>query len=213
MGGIEVEYKTEQEAFWSGDFGDDYSVRNTGADMLASNTAFFARALARARGVERCIEFGANVGSNLMALKCLFPRQIQHAIEINQSAADTLATQLPQATLHRLSILDYAPEQVFDLVLIKGVLIHINPEYLPQVYEKLVASCHRYLLVAEYYNSTPVEVNYRGHAGRLFKRDFCGEILDAYPEMKLLDYGFVYRRDPLFPKDDITWFLMEKTAV
>ncbi len=207
-----MEYKTEQEAFWSGDFGDDYSIRNTGADMLASNTAFFARALGRARGAERCIEFGANVGSNLMALKCLFPWQIQHAIEINQSAADALAGQLPQATLHRLSILDYAPEQVFDLVLIKGVLIHINPEYLPQVYEKLVASCCRYLLVAEYYNSTPVEVSYRGHTGRLFKRDFCGEILGAYPEMKLLDYGFVYRRDPLFPQDDLTWFLMEKVA-
>jgi hypothetical protein len=28
--------------------------------------------------------------------------------------------------------------------------------------------------------------------------------------MHLCDYGFVYHRDPLFPQDDITWFLMEK---
>ena len=31
-----------------------------------------------------------------------------------------------------------------------------------------------------------------------------------YPEMKLLDYGFIYRRDRDFPQDDMTWFLMEK---
>jgi len=44
----------------------------------------------------------------------------------------------------------------------------------------------------------------------LFKRDFAGEMLDRYPALKLLDYGFVYRRDPLFPQDDMTWFLLEK---
>ena len=26
------------------------------------------------------------------------------------------------------------------------------------------------------------------------------------------DYGFVYRNDPLFPQDDLTWFLLEKGA-
>jgi len=31
--------------------------------------------------------------------------------------------------------------------------------------------------------------------------------------MQLVDYGFAYRRDPNFPQDDITWFLMEKTEL
>jgi spore coat polysaccharide biosynthesis protein SpsF len=26
----------------------------------------------------------------------------------------------------------------------------------------------------------------------------------------LVDYGFAYHRDPNFPQDDITWFLLEK---
>ena len=99
---------------------------------------------------------------------------------------------------------------IWDLVLIKGVLIHINPVELNSVYDKLVTACEKYLLVAEYYNPTPVAIPYRGHADRLFKRDFAGEIMDRYPSMKLLDYGFVYRRDPHFPQDDISWFLMEK---
>ena len=65
-------------------------------------------------------------------------------------------------------------------------------------------------MVAEYYNPTPVSINYRGHTDKLFKRDFAGEIMDMYPNLKLVDYGFIYHRDDAFPQDDITWFLMEK---
>ena len=74
----------------------------------------------------------------------------------------------------------------------------------------LTKSSAKYLLVAEYYNPEPVSIPYRGYSDRLFKRDFAGEILDAHPQMKLIDYGFAYRRDPVFPQGDITWFLMEK---
>jgi spore coat polysaccharide biosynthesis protein SpsF len=55
-----------------------------------------------------------------------------------------------------------------------------------------------------------VEVPYRGNSGKLFKRDFAGEMLDRYSDLQLLDYGFGYHRDPQFPVDDITWFLLEK---
>jgi spore coat polysaccharide biosynthesis protein SpsF len=70
----------------------------------------------------------------------------------------------------------------------------------------------RYILVCEYYNPTPVSIDYRGHSDRLFKRDFAGEILDLYTDLTLRDYGFVYHRDTNFPLDDITWFLLEKKS-
>ena len=97
-----------------------------------------------------------------------------------------------------------------DLSLIKGVLIHVNPEMLSVVYQKLYDSSKKYILIAEYYNSTPVTISYRGHSDRLFKRDFAGEFLDKYPDCQLIDYGFSYRRDVAFPQDDITWFLIKK---
>jgi hypothetical protein len=53
-------------------------------------------------------------------------------------------------------------------------------------------------------------VNYRGYQDKLFKRDFAGEMLDAFKDLKLLDYGFTYHRDNQFPQDDMTWFLLEK---
>lgn len=203
-------FVTEQEAFWAGEFGTAYIQRNQGDALLASNLDFFAKALRSARGVKSCIEFGANIGMNLKALKLLHPTQEQHGIEINQDAARELAQVIPPGNVHQSSILDFSPQKLWDLVLIKGVLIHINPEVLPQVYDKLVASSGRYLLVAEYYNPVPVGISYRGHADRLFKRDFAGEIMERHPQMQLVDYGFAYRRDPNFPQDDITWFLMEK---
>jgi pseudaminic acid biosynthesis-associated methylase len=190
-------FKTEQEAFWASEFRDDYTKRNRGEALVASNLALFARALRRAHGLNSCIEFGANVGLNLKALKLLFPGQEQHAVEINPNAATELGLVIP-------------PARLWDLVLTKGVLIHINPQELPSVYDKLVAACGRYLLVCEYYNPSPVAISYRGHADRLFKRDFAGEILERHPRMQLVDYGFVYRRDCNFPQDDTTWFLLDK---
>ena len=203
-------FQTEQEAFWAGAFGREYILRNQGDALLASNLAFFAKALRAARELETCIEFGANIGMNLRALKLLHPHMEQQGIEINAEAAQQLAQVIGPERVHNLSILEFQPSHTWDLVLIKGVLIHISPDVLPEVYDKLVAACGRYLLVAEYYNPSPVAVAYRGHSERLFKRDFAGEIMERHPRMQLLDYGFVYRRDPNFPQDDITWFLMEK---
>ena len=147
---------------------------------------------------------------NLKALKLLHPGIDAHAIEINADACSYLSSVIPSANVHHTSILDFFPSRKWALVLIKGVLIHINPEALPLVYDKLFASCGRYLMVAEYYNPSPVAISYRGHADRLFKRDFAGEIICRHPQLQLIDYGFSYRRDPNFPQDDITWFLMEK---
>ena len=203
-------YKTEQEAFWAGDFGTDYIDRNQGDALLASNLDFFSKALRQANGIESCIEFGANIGMNLKALKMLYPKIDAHAIEINSNAAKHLSEVIPPAQVHNTSITEFVPVRQWDLTLIKGVLIHLNPEVLPQAYENLYAACSRYLLVAEYYNPNPVAISYRGHSDRLFKRDFAGEMLERHSNLQLLDYGFVYRRDPSFPQDDITWFLMEK---
>ena len=81
---------------------------------------------------------------------------------------------------------------------------------LSDTYEKLYSVSTKYILLCEYFNPVPVEINYRGHSDRLFKRDFCGEMLDKYSDLKLIDYGFVYKRDPAFSLDNTNWFLMKK---
>jgi pseudaminic acid biosynthesis-associated methylase len=97
----------------------------------------------------------------------------------------------------------------FDLTISKGVLIHINPEKLAEVYQNLFNLSNRYILVYEYYNPTPMAIEYRGHEDVLFKRDFAGELIDKF-NLKLINYGFNYNREKYFPNDDGTWFLLEK---
>ncbi len=201
-------FKTEQEEFWAGSFGDDYAKRNRGANWVASNSALFEKVFARTQSVGSVIEFGANVGLNLHAIKNIFPEIKLSAVEINEEAMGELK-KLEDIKTYQQSILDFAEDTQWDFVLIKGVLIHINPDSLSRAYEVLYKSSKRYICVAEYYSPSPVEVSYRGHQGKLFKRDFAGEILDRFKDVCLIDYGFVYHRDPC-PQDDITWFLLEK---
>ena len=205
-----MKFTTDQEIFWSGNFGDDYINRNKNNDLLTSNISFFINALRRTKKINDCIEFGANIGMNIKALKTIFPNIDFYAVEINEKATRHLKSVIPSENTFQESILDFEVKQKRDLVLIKGVLIHINPDEILKVYRKLVESTNKYLLIAEYYSRKPEALMYRGFKDKLFKRDFAGEILDQYPDLNLVDYGFVYHKDPKFPQDDITWFLLEK---
>jgi len=203
-------YKTEQENFWSEQFGDQYIERNTGSKLLASNLNFFSKALAQCGPITSCFEFGANIGMNLRALQLLYPEIELSGIEINEQAAKELAILIGEENVSNKSIFDVEINKKYDLSLIKGVLIHINPKMLQDVYQKLFDASDKYILIAEYYNPSPVTIPYRGHMDRLFKRDFAGEFLEKFPESTLIDYGFSYRGDQVFPQDDITWFLIQK---
>jgi pseudaminic acid biosynthesis-associated methylase len=206
---MSTEFKTEQEGFWAGEFGNEYSERNIGQGWIASNTAMFSKVLARTRGVKSVIEFGANIGLNLHAIDNLIADAEFAAVEINNSAADQLR-QWGKADVIESSILDFSPTRMWDMSLIKGVLIHINPDELAAVYDKLYETAQKYICIVEYYNPTPVALPYRGHEDRLFKRDFAGEVLERFSDLQLVDYGFCYHRDVNYPQDDVTWFLMEK---
>jgi pseudaminic acid biosynthesis-associated methylase len=205
-----MEFTTEQENFWRGEFGSDYISRNQGQGLLASNLNFFTKAFSQAGKINSCIEFGANIGMNLKALELLYPEIELQGVEINEVACKKLQSLIGEQNTHQTSIFDFPISKQFEVSLIKGVLIHINPDKLSTVYEKLYKASSRYILIAEYYNPTPVAIPYRGHQDRLFKRDFAGEFLDIYSDVTLVDYGFSYHRDSAFPQDDITWFLIKK---
>ena len=205
-----MSHRTEQEIFWEGDFGNEYTDRNTGQYWVASNLAFFSKILCRTNKIFSVLELGSNIGLNLMALRSLLPTAKLSAVEINKKAVSELKSNVPDVDIHLTSILEFQSSEIWDLVFSKGVLIHINPDKLPTVYELLYKSSSRYILVAEYYNPKPIGISYRGHENKLFKRDFAGEMLALFPDLTLIDYGFCYHQDPNFPQDDLTWFLMEK---
>ncbi len=201
---------TEQESFWQGQFGNEYTDRNRGKKWVAANSAFFSEVLKHTSEVSSILELGSNIGLNLMALRHLLPEATLSAVEINEKAAAEIKKNVPDVELTQGSILEFKPSKTVDLSFTKGVLIHINPDKLQLAYDALYHSSSRYIVISEYYNPSPTEIVYRGHSGKLFKRDFAGEMLDKYGDLHLVSYGFVYHRDMHFPQDDMTWFLMEK---
>ena len=208
---IVLKYSTEQEEFWAGSFGNDYVERNLDQQLLSTKTGNFAKFLRKTSGISNCLEVGCNIGLNLIALSRLIPNLHLQGIEINEKAANE-ARKIKNTEVFCGSVFDYPIEESkFDLAFTMGVLIHINPDKLNYVYDLLYKSSKKYIMVAEYYNPTPTEVTYRGNKGKLFKRDFAGEFMDKFGgAVKLLDYGFVYHRDQIFPLDDVSWFMMEK---
>ena len=201
--------KTDQEKFWEGEFGDNYIDRNQSEALHAANLKFFSTVLSRTGKVDSVFEHGANIGMNIRALKTLLPNSEMGGLEINKAAFEQLRDLIGDGALNN-SIFDFKPSKEYDLSFTKGVLIHLNPNMLSVAYEKLYQTSKKYILIAEYYNPTPVSISYRGHNEKLFKRDFAGEFLQKYTDCELVDYGFLYRGDLNFPQDDITWFLIKK---
>jgi spore coat polysaccharide biosynthesis protein SpsF len=133
-----MQYKTEQELFWAGEFGNSYIERNTDSKYALSSNI--------------------HLGRNASAIGCLLPDCEISAVEINKRVVKIMKERFafPQGgvRIYEQSMLDFIPD---------------------------------------------------------YQRDFAGEMMDSFkPNLRLLDYGFVYHRDAVLPCDDLNWFLMEK---
>ena len=64
-----MKFQTKQEFFWKGKFGDQYIKRNNAKSLLVAHKKFFKKILIKANKINSIIEFGPNIGINLMVLK------------------------------------------------------------------------------------------------------------------------------------------------
>jgi pseudaminic acid biosynthesis-associated methylase len=199
----------EQELFWKGNFGDEYTNRNNEEKIFISKKNFFKNLLNKIN-ISNVLELGCNRGLNLLAINELNKEIELNGLEINTKSYEILKNKNVCNNLFNISINDFNSDKNYNLVFTFGVLIHLNPEKLDSVYEKIFNLSDKYILIAEYYSRNTTMIEYRNNTDKLFKRDFCGEIMKKYNQLKLIDYGFIYYNDPIYPLDDITWFLLEK---
>lgn len=189
-------------------FGDAWVDRcRATPELFAAHLTVFRDMLRRVESVESVCELGVSYGLNMMILHTLLPHVELTGVEINHKAAEMLA-QLPYVTAIESSVYQTQLTGQYDMVLSKGVAVCQDGEKLEEYYQILYSLSKRYIVLCEYYNPTPVKVQHR--EAWLYKRDFPGEMMDRYPDLKLLDYGFQYHRDYLFPVDDFNWFVLEK---
>lgn len=202
--------RSAQEVFWSEAYAEDYIRKNSAFDATLGREAWTTMVRA-ATGVESILECGCNVGRNLVSLDALLPAARKSIIEISKPAFEfvTRRSYLDQAFNGSILESRFKPAS-FDLVFTMGVLIHINPDYLLANMARMHEYSRRYVLIGEYFNRTPVSIEYQGQQDKLFKRDFGKLFIDNFP-VRLVDYGFLWGHlYDVAGFDDITWWLFEK---
>lgn len=206
----------KQIDLWSSDFGYDYAHRSgnqISQESLQATVRNWGRMLqtAIAPTPRSALEVGCNIGQNLVALSNFMTEL--HGVEPNAQVVDLARGHpaLAQADIRcgQGGALPFADASI-DLVFTVGVLIHVAPDNLAAVVDEIVRVSRRYVVCAEYFSPTPIEIQYRGMEGYLFKRDFGSYYLERHPELRVRDYGFLWK--PLDHSDNTNWWLFEKAA-
>lgn len=196
---------TRLEHLWAGNFGDDYVSRN--ADSYSHREPFWQHQLERLKP-RTVLEVGCNIGGNLEWIEPRVAQGSVYGVDINRTAITRLRERLPSVNAIWSPGRDLPfRDRLFDLVFTMGVLIHQPEITLPLVMSEMVRCSGRYVLCGEYFAEDTVEVPYRGHDGALFKRDYGALFAQMFPELALVDSGFLSRDEGW---DDVTWWLFER---
>jgi pseudaminic acid biosynthesis-associated methylase len=167
---------TEQEQFWKGDFGGSYLERNRSVDWRARIP--FWTDIIKLTGARSVLEAGCNVGANMKAIRAVDPMIALWGCDINNAAIEEAGN--ADLSVAEASLFDLKKEWPggFDLTFTVGVLIHVSPADLSRAMDSIISVSNRYVLAVEYADETEVEVPYRGHSERLWRRPF-GKLYEA----------------------------------
>jgi pseudaminic acid biosynthesis-associated methylase len=192
--------RTEQIEFWSGDFGRDYTDRNSshhevwnkqyvekyGVSRLKMNDEFL-RDLPKNL---RVLEVGCNTGQQLVALNQ------QGFINIAGIELQFYAAKHARDRAIRIPILQGSGFEIpfktssFDLVFTSGVLIHIAPDDLSIIMSEIYRCTSRFIWGFEYYADNMTEINYRGNSSVLWKTDHASMFMRIFPDLTLIKKRF-----------------------
>jgi len=200
----------EQQVFWKEKYSKEYISKNS-SYSLDEGVKCWAQMLKAASGVRSILECGSNIGKNIGLLNHVLPSASKSIIEISPDAYGIVTSRYQLAQSFNGPIVASSfQKQSFDLVFTMGVLIHIHPDDLLQNMKKMYEYSSQYILMGEYFNRTPVMIEYHGEKDKLFKRDF-GKLFIENFEVELVDYGFLWGH--LYDEagfDDITYWLFRK---
>jgi len=193
------------EVLWTGDFGREYTRRNS---QVTPSTGTFHHALGRQLEARRILEVGCNIGLNLTRLAADGHFAVT-GIDLNGYALQEARRRLPHANLLRATAyrLPFADES-FDLVFTCGVLIHIPPESLDDAIREIHRVSRRWIWCGEYFSEHLTEVPYRGEKGALYKCDFGASYLDLLPDLELVRRGTLAKESTGF--DNLETWLFKK---
>ena len=175
--------KTEE--FWAGKFGNEYLERN---QVNWQERAPFWQSAVEYCAPATALEVGCNRGHNLQAIQSVDSSIELYGVDVNATAVEEARQQgFEVQCTSAVTIAGLFDPGSIDLVFTCGMLIHVAPEDLDSVMRAIVATSGRYVLAVEYAADQEEEIEYRGHAGKLWKRPF-GKLYEQLG-LKLLSVG------------------------
>jgi pseudaminic acid biosynthesis-associated methylase len=195
------------EELWAGKFGDDYIERNLDA---AEGRRDFWREQVEKLEVESALEVGCNIGGNLRWIAEAIGAENVAGVDINERSLELMRERIPGA-LGKLAAGRELPfeDSSYDLVFTMGVLIHQDPSEVDGVMREIVRCARRFVICGEYFSEELEEVPYRGQEGALFKQDYGGLDQRLFPELELLEQGFLSPKEGRW--DDLTFWVFKKS--
>ena len=194
-----------QLALWRSDFGRAYTDRN---DRERPERVGSWRRLLDGIAPGNALEVGCNVGWNLVYLEQLGVTDL-YGVEPQPAVVAEARRRRPQFNVLHGTAFDLPfRDRMFDLVFTSGVLIHIAPDSLGRALDEMHRVARRWVVAIEYDHPTEQEIEYRGHAGALWKRDHGAAWQSRHPDLRPV------RRLELSAEhgyDDCTAHLFERT--
>lgn len=188
--------ETAQTTVWKGEFGREYTDRNTfdpeALDRIYRKNYGVLRSEINESSLgdiakdASILDVGCNTGNQLLLLQQMGYGNLS-GVELQPYALEIASRRLKGVSLKSGSVLHlpYA-DASFDVVFTSGVLIHIAPEDLPDALDEIHRCSRTYIWGMEYYASEIAEVTYRNHRGLLWKMDYARRYLDRFPDVELV---------------------------
>jgi pseudaminic acid biosynthesis-associated methylase len=193
--------QNKQEQFWSGDFGKEYTNRNSrnpetwdkfylenwGITKPDLNEKFLGNLLKEAK----ILEVGCNTGMQLAGLQRNGFEQL-YGVELQPYAVEKAKEFTKNVNIIQGSGFDLPfKDRYFDVVCTNGVLIHISPNNLMKIMAEMVRCTKKYIWGWEYYASETTQINYRGNEDFLWKAD--------YAQLFMLEFGLKLVKKEIYP--------------
>lgn len=187
---------------WQGAFGNEYHQRNGAVDWQARIPYWESAIQFTTPGT--VFEFGSGPGWNLRAILTCAPNLEVYGCDVNQKAVnEARAEGLEVQLVNEHGIVGMYEPGSMDLVFTAGCLIHVAPDDLERTMRNLVDLSGRYVMAVEYHiEDGEEEVEYRGQAGALWKRNY-GRL---YQDMGLT----LLSQGEAGGFDQCTYYLLEK---
>jgi pseudaminic acid biosynthesis-associated methylase len=204
----------EQVNFWKETYTDEYINRNSNFDLQLGIEGWKTITKKIKEPIGRILECGSNIGRNINFLNHVYPNAKKSIIELAKKPFEIVTSSYTLEHAFNGALVDSdLSNNYYDLVFTNGVLIHVHPDDVLANMQKMFDYSRNYILISEYFNRTPVMLEYRGEQNKLFKSDFGKTFITNF-DVELIDYGFLWGH--IYDNagfDDVTFWVFKKNGV